>query len=519
LAGSEAPLGELKLGDAVHPGTRRLPMPGVHLVPGAKLLVTIPESLDRLDLRRFDVQNPPGKVELKDTVVASSPPVAAERGTECAFRVETRVASGKPRFALLAGPEKMTVSPDGQVKWAVPSDWPEAQTAVLLSITDGRGRETFYRFWLLHPGTAPARPPAALHLPPVPEPVSFPAPKFEGRSLEKKFPNAFSDWAIGGAGRYLVLLTIESGNNRLTVLDLSTAEELGRIPLPENANPWNTFFTAGSEKVVVILPAQGVVQRWNLTSLRREAVAPLPAWAIIKNVAMGAASNGPVLVSWSEVERELDRAWFDFLDLDTLQPLHIPRKNLGSRLQHQRDQLQIRASMHGRAFGYWDPRTSPHGLSCIALSEEGAVTEYQHKSPTHVVPGPNGRTVFTSEGIVSSQLKPTPGAEEGFFLPAQGGDYFFRITPPPPRNMIPAEKSRLDVYRWGDREPVLTVADFDAGLGPVKEQDDPLVNRHRDVETYDKRLFAFPEHKLLVSIPHGNDRIVWQRMTEARPRK
>jgi hypothetical protein len=77
--------------------------------------------------------------------------------------------------------------------------------------------------------------------------------------------------------------------------------------------------------VVVLLQAQGVVQRWNLTGLRREAVAPLPAWAVIKNVAMGAASNGPVLVCWSEGVRELDRAWFVFPERKLL--VSIPHGN------------------------------------------------------------------------------------------------------------------------------------------------------------------------------------------------
>jgi hypothetical protein len=217
--------------------------------------------------------------------------------------------------------------------------------------------------------------------------------------------------------------------------------------------------------------------------------------------------------------RELDRAWFDFLDLDTLQPLRIPRKDLGHGIQHQRDQFQIRASMNGRAFGYWNPRVSPHGLSSMTLSEEGAVTEYKHDDPAHVVPGPNGQTVFTSEGIFSNQLKPVPDSEQGFFLPAHGGDYFFRIQPPPPRNLIPAEGSRLVIYRRGERQPVMAVEDFDAGLGPVKEQDPTRVDRHRDVGTYDKRLFVFPERKLLVSIPHGNGRIVWQRMTGPHPQE
>jgi hypothetical protein len=376
-------------------------------------------------------------------------------------------------------------------------------------VRDEQGRETFHRFWLLHPGAAPAAPRDSYRLPPEPAPRPFPKPAFAGDRLEKKFATPFHDWALGGGGRYLVLLFLEPKNNRLTVFDLGEAREVGHIPLPDDVGARDLLFAAGADKVVVVLPRQAVVQRWHLVTLQREKVAGLPPWANIKAVALGAASHGPVLVAWSEGDEELARAWVAFLDLETLHPTPW-RPDLGF---FQRDEIKVRAAMNGRAFGLWKTSTRPSGMHTLVLTPDGPVAHHRHEDPAHVVPGPDGHMTFTSLGCFRTDSPPTGTRwQKDFCLPARQGDYYFRVAPVP-LNLIPDPGSRLTIYRLGNPNPVLQVPDFDAGLGEIHDQQQLRLNpRHRDYALYDRRLHLFPEARLLVVLPHGNDSIVWRRL-------
>jgi hypothetical protein len=515
-AGSQQPVGRLQVSEDIRMGGVQGPfIPGLHFVPGAKLLVTIHSDLSHLTLRRLDPENPPGKQKPAAPVVVSAPPVAAERGGEVDFRMETRFAGGAQKFALAAGPRGMTVSPDGRLRWKVPADWPSTETSVLVSMTDGEGRETFRRFWLIHPGDAAGNAAVTYRAGALPAPVPFPAPKFDGARFEKKFATPFRDWVVGGAGRYLVLFDVTPGKKRLSVVDLSTTAEVGDVPLPDDADPANTFFAAGNDKLLVFLPGATVVERWGLPELRREAVEALPPWGGIKAVAMGPASDGPVLVSWYEDSNQSARASFDFLDVATLQPLAVPQSGewwtgVGTRAT---DEIQMRASMNGRTFGIWKLDGTPSGLQTIVLSEAGAAKCYQHETVEYATPGPDGKTVFTNIGRWAADLKPLAHAREAdFCLPARQGDWFCRIAPVR-QYELPAPGSRMYVYRPDRDEPILEVPDLDGGLIPAdgrltEQQPDPK----RGTSAYDRRVHLFPETGVVVVLPHGNDRVVWYRV-------
>ena len=60
-----------------------------------------------------------------------------------------------------------------------------------------------------------------------------------------------------------------------------------------------------------------------------------------------------------------------------------------------RKSLHLRASAGGDVFGLWDTDNSPDGLATFALRKTEVQVFFEHSTSIHVVPGPDGRTVYT----------------------------------------------------------------------------------------------------------------------------
>src|SRR5262249_55068728 len=156
-----------------------------------------------------------------------------------------------------------------------------------------------------------------------------------------------------------------------------------------------------------------------------------------------------------------------------------------------------------QVFGLWALRVQPAGLEVIIRGRDAAQDHYQHEDPRHVVPGPDGQTIFTGMGLFDNQLM-QPGDkarpdENGFCVPAQQGSYYLQIAEAP-RFPKGAERCAATVHKLGNPALLLEVPRLDASLGA----------KVRDWESgdYDKRLNLLPGAKLLVAIPYSNDRLV-----------
>jgi hypothetical protein len=137
-------------------------------------------------------------------------------------------------------------------------------------------------------------------------------PLLEGDTAIRPLPSEIADVAVGGAGRYLLLHL--PGLHDLAIFDVSAATIIGHIPMNED----DGRFAAGLNTVIVVHPRAGTIERWNLNSLQREQSVPLPLKGVIKSIAMGSASRGPLLVFWAVGTRDLDRAFFSLIDTNTL---------------------------------------------------------------------------------------------------------------------------------------------------------------------------------------------------------
>ena len=167
-----------------------------HLIPGARLLVLIPPSKDRLILQRCDADEALAKLETERLLVLSQPPLSVKPGETFTYQIEAKPTKGKVQFHLESGPPKMALSPDGKLTWRVPADCAAAYSTAVVSIRDGAGQEAFHSFWLRHPGNKAFF--GRGTEPPKPGPASVKAPMLE-KDRVRKSPGCAC--RAGGGGR------------------------------------------------------------------------------------------------------------------------------------------------------------------------------------------------------------------------------------------------------------------------------------------------------------------------------
>jgi hypothetical protein len=117
-----------------------------HLIPDARLLVSIPASKDRLVLRRLDLEQALAKLRFAFVVITSRPPTAAKKGTLFRYPLQAKVDLGDAQFKLASGPPGMVIDQKGLLTWPVPADCAETEVEVLIHAKSSTGVETSQNF-------------------------------------------------------------------------------------------------------------------------------------------------------------------------------------------------------------------------------------------------------------------------------------------------------------------------------------------------------------------------------------
>jgi hypothetical protein len=123
---------------------RFLGEPRVHYLPSANVLITLPESNDRVVMRPLNLLE-----ALKGTgedylLVLSWPNRRVAEVTELQYRMDVRSRSAPLQYELEEGPKGMTVSADGEVRWLV-SRSPEP-VRVRIRVRSASGKEVEHAF-------------------------------------------------------------------------------------------------------------------------------------------------------------------------------------------------------------------------------------------------------------------------------------------------------------------------------------------------------------------------------------
>lgn len=118
------------------------------LIPSAKVLVVLAPTNDKLQLYPFDLDAALEKSGKDYLLVEPLPPTPAVRGETFAQALAVRSKKGGVKVKLESGPAGMTVTPEGRFEWAVPGDFADQETKILLTVSDASGREVLHSFKL-----------------------------------------------------------------------------------------------------------------------------------------------------------------------------------------------------------------------------------------------------------------------------------------------------------------------------------------------------------------------------------
>jgi WD40 repeat protein len=326
-------------------------------------------------------------------------------------------------------------------------------------------------------------------------------PLLEGDRVVRKLPAEITDVAVGGAGRYLILHL--RSLHQLAIFDASTATVMGSISMNEDEG----LFAAGLDSVIVVLPRSGTIERWNLKTLERESTTELPIKGVIKAIAMGSASKGPLLIHWAVGKKELDRACFSLLSVE---PMRLSANDIKIHPIFgccYRDLVHLRASANGTVFGLWCTSHLPSGVGTIVLGDAGPRSSYEHNSFGHILPSPDGKVIFTGIGEFTPEARRQDIPQRGDArLPACNTNYYLALSNAGQPGQVTTRQPPTLRLRGRDT-PIATFTDLDLTV--------PREDFIKNDFTYDKRVHLIPEARLIITIPGPSDQLVLHRLDAA----
>lgn len=119
--------------------------PRAHWLPSAKVITVFPMSNDRVVVYPFDVREELNRQEGGYLFVVSKPPLEVLLGDTFVYPLEVWSKAKELKFKLESGPEGMTVSGTGEIRWPVKSKPLGGQATAVVSVSDG-SHEVFHAF-------------------------------------------------------------------------------------------------------------------------------------------------------------------------------------------------------------------------------------------------------------------------------------------------------------------------------------------------------------------------------------
>jgi hypothetical protein len=500
----------------------------VFFVPDAHAIVHLPPERDRVTVTPFDVPAALSKAGQPAVHIASTPPTTFTPGRAFEYTVRAYATAADVKYSL-TGPEGATVSPDGQVRWDVPANLSEnhVNMTVTASIQGASGSQPLGLYNAAVPAPKSPEPKkvvdaktkdpkdpkttvavASKLVNPVPGRLPIAPAEMADPHVEVAVPGPIRDACVAGGGRYLIFHCPTA--RKLAVFDVSALKVTKNISL----NADDVLFAAGMEKLAVVYPDEKLVIRYSLATLRPEIDAPLEARQRPTAAAMGNATAGPLILGGIPAQGNASKMLLLFLDLDTLAEVPIAKAEGDFRVTFG-SAAHLRASADGRTLGAWFAQLLPSGLQLARLDGNSISGSYKPDTVGHVVPGPDGQTVFTEKGLFNAKGEPVPPKVPA--IPAVHGGGFLTVTDVPKSEQpTPADGAkRVAVWEPGKDAPSVKfdgLPGFDGKRDPF-ERDNPLA--------LDKQLFLVPEAGILVVVPPTADRLHVYKLapTKGEPKK
>jgi uncharacterized protein (TIGR03067 family) len=435
---------------------------------------------------------------------------------------------GGVKVKLESGPDGMTES-GGTLSWQVPDRGSEDEAAVLLTVSDASGQETFHSFTVAvrpdaDPAAAVIRPKVSAVTPPKPGPGKKPAdpPTFALKPTAAKdgtdidLPAAADAACLAGGGRF-ILFRIPS-KKEVAVFDVVDGKVVRQLPLAEE----KALVAGGRSFAVVVNPKAGVAVRWNLSTFEKDATNKLPDGFAPTAAVMGHASDGPLLLGANDQVYKAVNAngLYDPLTLKKID-LKSADPNVGHYLPSDYSADALHASPDGRVFAWRSPLAYPSGAYALLLDGPLARTHGSSIAAGPVLAGADGH-LYTGAGVVSADQKKLIDPMSGLKADTWG----LSFTGTPGRGAIPASDGPW--YLWlppgkfdgkADAPPALKMTGVKESLATLKDlrgvaapsvKDDPFerpapgAKKGAEALPFHRRVFLIPAAELLAVLsPDG----------------
>jgi hypothetical protein len=310
-------------------------------------------------------------------------------------------------------------------------------------------------------------------------------PVLDKDRVVKMLPGAVTDVCVGGAGRFLILHLAQQ--RKLAVFDLNKAQIVHYISVAED----KVKFAAGKDKLLIMYPDKHLIQRWSLTTFKREVTVPLEMKVPAVALAMGSASDGPLAISGVDWPRLGETVFFDVRTMKRIEQGYQPHGAFDTS-----PSVFLRAAANGKVFAC--QMSAGAGMqSCIVSSSNFKLC--RGGGGNFPVPSPDGRVICTTNGLFSGESKQLKGGNT-HYLPALHGPYYLSVLP---GSRPDQQKTSLGVHIIGGSQRLVTLND-------IVEARELSLGQPGDL-TLDKRIYLVPDAKLLVLLPSSNNRLLLHR--------
>jgi hypothetical protein len=312
--------------------------------------------------------------------------------------------------------------------------------------------------------------------------------RLAGDQNEIALPGPVESAVVAGGGRLLLLHVPRV--NKVVVFDVCEARIVKEIDAPAN----DTMLAGGMNLFVIYQPKKNVIERWSCDKLERVEEIASPFKDPVKALAMGSASNGPLVAaligSRKTGHRGATLAYFNPSTMKEVEYVFRGTKNpfgIGT----SETESAIRVNTNGTVVTGWSPKF-PAGSECHVLTGNENQAFWVQGSPPNVLPSPDGRYLATRGQILGTDLNGPPGVFRRdfstFIVPAVQGNWYIVAQEQGPRFAPGAASASLGMFAVGKDDPTKTFEMIED------------VDLSRIDQGLDQSLFLIPDAQVLITI-------------------
>jgi len=300
--------------------------------------------------------------------------------------------------------------------------------------------------------------------------------------------------AVAAGGGRLLLLHMPR-QKLVAVFDVNTGKVAKHIPMDDV----KAVIAGGMNVFVVYLPGKDVLERYNCTTLEREAELKSPFGEEVLALAMGSESNGPLAVALAGARQAPHRratvCYFDPMTGKEIRYEESRERNpFGLGNFNLRD-LAIRMSANGQVATGW----GAGGAVQSDVIEGGRVSHYWSLGGAEsLLPTADGQAIFDRGRRINVEIRndlngPPFRPEELLRIPAVHGDFHVALRATGGRQPFEAQPASADIHFGLEAKPLLKVGEL-RNFELPSEFEAPG-------KTVDRNVFLIPDAQLLAVLP------------------